>query len=159
MPFSLRFPIALVLLIVCLATPASADFHAGMDAYNRGNYATVLSELRPLAEQGDTISQCTLGVLYANGHGVPQDFVQARQWFEQAAAQGSARAQVHLGVLYTEGRGMPQDFVQVHKWYNLAAANGEKVGGERRDALLKQMTPAKIFKAQRLVREWNSKTL
>ncbi len=86
MPIFLRFPLALVLSIACLATPTSADFRAGMDAYNRGNYATALSELRPLAEQGDTISQYTLGVLYANGHGVPQDFVQARQWLEQAAA-------------------------------------------------------------------------
>jgi len=193
MPFSLRFPIALVLLIVCLATPASADFQAGMDAYNRGNYATALSELRPLAEQGDVISQYTLGALYANGYGVPQDYIQARkwytqaavqryaiaqvhlgvlyeegrgvpqdyiqarQWYTQAAVQGYAIAQVHLGVLYAEGRGVPQNFVQAHKWYNLAAANGEKVGGERRDALAKQMTPAQIFKAQRLVREWNSK--
>ena len=109
------------------------------------------------AVQRYAIAQVHLGVLYEEGRGVPQDYIQARQWYTQAAVQGYAIAQVHLGVLYAEGRGVPQNFVQAHKWYNLAAANGEKVGGERRDALAKQMTPAQIFKAQRLVREWNSK--
>ena len=33
---ALRFPIALVLLIVCHATPTWADFKAGVDADNRG---------------------------------------------------------------------------------------------------------------------------
>ena len=44
MPISLRFPIALVLSIICLATPAWADYRAGMDAYLRGDYATALRE-------------------------------------------------------------------------------------------------------------------
>ena len=52
MPIALRFPIALVLLIVCLATPTWADFQAGVEAYDRDDYATALSEWRPLAEKG-----------------------------------------------------------------------------------------------------------
>ena len=50
-PIALRFPVALVLLIACLTTPAWADFETGMDAYQRGNYATALGEWRPLAEE------------------------------------------------------------------------------------------------------------
>ncbi len=38
MPISLRFPIALALFIVCLISPAWADFKAGPDAFNRGDY-------------------------------------------------------------------------------------------------------------------------
>ncbi|MDO8355526.1 MAG: hypothetical protein Q7U76_03955 [Nitrospirota bacterium] len=45
---SLRFPIALVLLILCLAVPAWADFQAALDAYNHGDYATALSEVLPV---------------------------------------------------------------------------------------------------------------
>ena len=52
MPISLRFPIALVLSIVCLAMPTWADFQAGLEAYNRGDYMTALREFRPLADQG-----------------------------------------------------------------------------------------------------------
>jgi TPR repeat protein len=80
-----------------------ADFKTGMDAYNRGDYATVLNELHPLAEQGDANAQNNLGVLYYNGEGVPQDYVQARQWFEKAAVQGDANAQNSLGLLYHNG--------------------------------------------------------
>ena len=107
MPFTFRFPIALVLSIVCLAVPAWADYLAGVDAYLRGNYATALSELRPLAEQGDADAQYNLGLMYDKGYGVPQDYGQARQWYEKAAAQGKTNAQYNLGVLYVNGHGVP----------------------------------------------------
>jgi TPR repeat protein len=77
---ALRFPIALVLSVICLAASAWADYQAGVDAYNSGNYATALREWRPLAEQGDPRAQFPLGSLYENGNGVPRDFVKARQW-------------------------------------------------------------------------------
>ncbi len=83
-----------------------------------------------------------------------QDYYQARKWYKQAAAQGNAQAQLNLGLLYHRGNGVPQDFVQAHKWYDLAGANGNKDAASFRDALAKQMTPAQIAKAQRLVREW-----
>jgi hypothetical protein len=94
---SLRFPIALVLSIICLAAPAWADYEAGLGAYERGDYATALREWRPLAEQGIADAQFNLGQLYANGQGVPQDYVRARQWYEKAAVQGEVLAQFNLG--------------------------------------------------------------
>jgi TPR repeat protein len=118
MPIALRFPIALVLSIVCLTTPAWADFQAGMDAYDRKDYATALREWQPLAEQGN------------------------------------AHAQNYLGVLCDKGHGVPQDYVQAHKWYNLAAANGNKDAATLRDELAILMTPAQIYEAQKLAREW-----
>ncbi|MCX5727856.1 MAG: sel1 repeat family protein, partial [Nitrospirae bacterium] len=80
-PMPLRFPITLVLSLVCLVVPAWADYQAGMDANNRGDYASALREWRPLAEQGDAAAQYNLGVLYEKGRGVPQDYTQARQWW------------------------------------------------------------------------------
>ena len=53
---SLRFPVALVLSTVCLATPAWADFKAGEKAYDRGDYATALREWQPLAKQGQAVA-------------------------------------------------------------------------------------------------------
>ncbi len=154
MPISLRFSIALVLSIVCLAVPAWADYLAGVDAYLRGNYATALSELRPLAEQGNADAQYNLGLMYDKGYGVPQDYGQARQWYEKAAAQGKTNAQYNLGVLYHNGHCVPKNLVQAHKWFNLSAANGDKVGAVTRDALAIRMTRAQIDEAQRLAREW-----
>jgi hypothetical protein len=117
----LRFPIALVLSLVSLVVPAWADYQAGMAANNRGDYATALHEWRPLAEKGHAAAQYSLGLLYANGQGVPKDDTQARQWYEKAAAQGRADAQVNLGILYDYGRGVPQDFKKAVYWYRLSA--------------------------------------
>ena len=62
----------------------------------------------PLAQQGDARAQFLLGSLYAQGHGVPQDYNAAAQWFRQAAEQGHVGAQFNLGVRYHEGRGVPR---------------------------------------------------
>src|SRR6267143_2569067 len=103
-PMSRRFAIALVLSFVCLAVPAWADFQAGMDANNRGDYATALREWRPLAEQGDVLAQYNLGILYFNGGGVPKDYQQALRWFRLAADQGEALAQTKIAIMYDDGQ-------------------------------------------------------
>jgi len=122
---SLRFTITFVLSIICLTVPAWADFQAGMDATIRGDYAAALREWRPLAEQGDALAQYNLGMLYRKGRGVPQDDVQARQWYAKAAAQGQAKAQFNLGTLYFNGEGVPKDYPQALRWFRLAADQGE----------------------------------
>jgi uncharacterized protein len=121
---SLRFPITLVLSIVCLVVPALADYKAGEDAYNRGDYATAVHEWRPLAELGIAPAQFNLGLLYANGQGVPQDYVQARQWYEKAAIQGDALAQLNLGIIYGNGKGVPEDYQLALYWFRLSVNQG-----------------------------------
>ncbi len=44
------------------------------------------------AEQDHPIAMLYLGVMYAEGRGVPQDYVRAHMWFSLAAAQGVQRA-------------------------------------------------------------------
>ena len=83
-----------------------------------------ISDLRRKAEQGDAETQNNLGMLYYEGHGVTQDYVMARQWWEQAAAQGNAAAQFNLGVLYKKGQGVPQNNATARKWFEKAAAQG-----------------------------------
>ncbi len=65
--------VMLALVVVLVAAPAWADFKTGMEAYERGAYATALKEWRPLAEQGDALAQGLLGLMYAKGQGVPPD--------------------------------------------------------------------------------------
>ena len=57
-----------------VATPTWADFQAGVDEHNRGDYDTALAEFRPLAEQEDVWTQNRLGIMYEKGQGVPQDY-------------------------------------------------------------------------------------
>ena len=121
----IKFPITLLLSIVCLALPAWADFQAGLTAHDREDYATAMREWQPLAEQGDAPAQYHLGMLYHKGRGVPQDDVQARKWYAKAAAQGLAKAQFGLGTLYFNGEGGAKDYQQALRWFRLAANQGE----------------------------------
>ena len=123
--------LAFVLSLVCLATPAWSDYKAGVDAYKRSDYATALREWQPLAKLGHAVAQYNLGLLYANGQGVPKDDAQARQWYEKAAVQGHADAQVNLGSLYDYGRGVPQDFKMAVKWYRRSADQGNDLAQRR----------------------------
>lgn len=41
------------------------------------------------AEQGDSDGQLFLAAFYRDGHGVPQDYVQAYMWFNLAASHNS----------------------------------------------------------------------
>jgi TPR repeat protein len=86
--------------------------------------AADVQTLRTRAAQGNAGGQVRLGLLYAEGRGVPKDYVQARQWYEKAAAQGDAMGQFALGLVYAEGRGATKDYVQAAQWYEKAAAQG-----------------------------------
>ncbi len=86
-PFIRRY-LTLVLLLASIGI-SHADFLAGMTAYLRQDYATVLREFRPLAEQGDTSAQYNLGIMYGKGQGVPQDNIRAHIWANLAASNGA----------------------------------------------------------------------
>jgi hypothetical protein len=105
-----------------LATPAWAGFQQGWSAYYRGEYATALRELRPVAEQGHPAAQINLGIMYEEGQGVTQDYAEALKWFQRAARQDYAEGQFKLGEAYAAGKGVPQDYGQAIKWYEKAAA-------------------------------------
>lgn len=86
--------------------------------------AAYVQTLRTQAAQGRAEAQFYLGMLYHFGFGMPEDYIQARQWYEIAAGQGLAKAQFYLGTLYHFGDGVPQDYAQAAKWFEKAAAQG-----------------------------------
>ncbi len=116
--------LTLTLLLGSVGTSWGADFYKGVDAAQSGDFATALREFRPLAEQGIARAQHNLGVMYANGEGVPQDDKTALKWYTLAAEQGFANAQTILGAMYANGEGVPQDDKSAHMWGNIAASNG-----------------------------------
>jgi len=118
-----RLSVALV-FFAWFVTPASADLDAGMAAYGRGDYATALREFSPPAEKGDGFAQFSLGILYAEGQGVPQDYQEAIHWYRLAAEQGYDLAQYSLGLLYAKGQGVPRNYQEAIRWYRLAAEQG-----------------------------------
>jgi hypothetical protein len=132
-------------------TAVAGPLGDGIEAVDRGDYATALRLLQPLAEKGDPDAQINLGNMYFDGNGVPQDNAESVKWYLLAAGQGSADAQIALGFLYEYGEAVPQDYVQAHKWFDLAGS------GLYRDTLAAKMTPAQIAEAQKLASEWRPK--
>ena len=102
----------------------AGPFEDAQAADQKGDYATELQILRPLAEQGNALAQLGLGVMYANGQGVPQDYAQAVVWYRKAAEQGDADAQTIVGLMYVNGHGVSQDYAQAVIWYRKAADQG-----------------------------------
>lgn len=76
--------------------------------------------LQKSAEVGIATAQFKLGLLYANGHGVPQDAVEAVKWYRKAAEQNHAAAQFNLGGCYSDGQGVPKDEVEAVNWFRKA---------------------------------------
>ena len=71
------------------------------------------------------LTRPNLGAIYEHGLGVPQDYLQAADWYRKAAEKGFAEAQYGLGFLYLNGYGVPKDFNQATTWMLKAAEQGE----------------------------------
>ncbi len=123
-----RIVVVLVLALALSAPVLAADYQAGLEAFQRDDYATALKELRPLAEQGNAEAQDLLGRMYSGGFGVTRDEAEAMKWYRLAAEQGNASGQVSLGSAYDFGWGVSQDYAEAVKWYRLAAEQGDARG-------------------------------
>ena len=102
----------------------SADYEKGETAYQNGDYATALSELKPLANQGYDRAQFRLGWMYDMGYGVSEDDKHAVKWYTLAAEQGHDGAQNNLAMMYANGLSGSVDYKTAVKWYTLAAEQG-----------------------------------
>ncbi len=108
-----------------LISLASADFDAGIAAYQANDLPLAYREFREAAEAGHMDSQFNLGLMYEKGIGVEQDETEAVAWYTRAAEQGSAFAQYNLAVLYENGRGAEVDFAKANQWYRKASVQGD----------------------------------
>ena len=80
---------------------------------------------RKAADQGHAGAQNNLGVMYRDGQGVKQDYVQAHKWLNLAAAR-----------------------------YPASESENRDKSVKNRDLIAAKMTPAQIAEAQKLAREW-----
>jgi len=133
------------------------------------------------SEQGYAKAQTSLGWMYQNGKEVPQNDKTAVNFYKLAAEQGDTGAQYNLGEMYKDGKGFTQNYKLAVKWYKLAGAyselswmyqNGFGVPKDikmewvyahltnldgatmrRIQSLEKEMTPAQLKEAKRLLEE------
>lgn len=163
--FKLAVSRAAVAAWLTLATVAgiagAGPLEDAASAHERGDDATAVRLLRPLAEEGNAFAQFALGFIYDTANGIPQDDAEAAKWYRKAADQGVAGAQYNLGAMYADGHGVPPDYVEAYKWLSVAASRFPALQKENRDDAVKmrdlvatKMTPSQISEAQRLAREW-----
>ncbi len=127
--------IGVTLIIFSVAAPAWADYQAGVDAYQSGDFKTAMAEWLPLAEEGDATAQNSVGALYDHGLGVDESDSDAAHWYSLAADQGLPLAMRNLAGMYAGGYGVPFDKDQAIYWYDKAAAAGDEQAVKRLAAL------------------------
>ena len=108
------------------------------------------------ALNGNADAQYNLGIMYASGLGVTQDYNEAVKWFRLSSGQGNAQAQDIYGLMYASGRGVTQDYVRAHMWLNISASSGNTLAESNRDKVAKKMTQTQIEKAQEMARRCQS---
>ena len=80
--------------------------------------------LRAAANKGDPGAAFEIGIRYAEGRGVAQDYTTAAKWYERAAQGGIVPATFRLGTLYEKGLGLKKDIDTARRYYLDAAEKG-----------------------------------
>jgi localization factor PodJL len=80
--------------------------------------------LRIAAANGDPTAEYEIGVRFAEGRSVTQNFEEAARWLDRAARAGIVPAQFRLGSLYEKGLGLKKDIEAARKLYIVAAEKG-----------------------------------
>lgn len=128
----------------------------------RGRGDGLEKRLIEAAEQGDAVSQCNLGMLYANGvddngYAVKGSRPQAVRWLLAAAEQGLPRAQIKLAEVYADGPDIRGSHTTACGWFLLASMglhgvhlHNARSGYER---IASHLTQAQIAAAKRFARD------
>jgi TPR repeat protein len=126
----------------------------GFAAFERGDYASALKFWKPLAEQGDSLSQTLIGAMYHYGKGVRQNDAEAVKWLNRAAERGNARGQTLLGLLYAMGKGVERNSVSAYMWLDIAATWNIEEALSGRDRIAREMATNEIIEAVLLAHKW-----
>jgi hypothetical protein len=116
----------LIVTLAAVAWPAAAfdrnaEWEKGVAAFSAGDFESAWFRFFGLARAGDVESQFNIGQMYRLGRGIQRDVMEAKRWYERAAAMGYAPAQYQLGVLWERGDGVPPDLIEARGWFARAA--------------------------------------
>ncbi|MEL6523294.1 MAG: tetratricopeptide repeat protein [Pseudomonadota bacterium] len=144
-----------VVYLTLAATPTFADIEAARDLMETGKFEAAREALWPAARSGNADAEELIGVLYALGLGVEQDYVRAFEWYLRSSLKGHPGAQSGVGWYYETGLGMPApDLVRAYMWYGLSAIGGDPDAAISLEEVQKKMTAEQIEKAQILIDDY-----
>jgi TPR repeat protein len=107
--------------------------------------------LKKAADNGNAEAMYLLGICYARGKKVEQDFTAAAKWFHEASRKGHAAATTSLGFLYARGRGVRLDQKLAFKHLSEGQARGDPTAADLLVKLRQQMSPPMLKEAERMV--------
>ncbi|MBF0282914.1 MAG: sel1 repeat family protein [Magnetococcales bacterium] len=119
-----RWMLTGLILAAGAAIAMAGPMENARQAFQQGDNARGVAELRKAAEAGDANAQLSLGNWFAFGQGAAKDPVEAAQWFRMAADRGLPAAQNALGGLYFNGQGVSRNLSEAAKWFRKAAMQG-----------------------------------
>lgn len=145
------------LFLVCLAIPAFAELEEARDLMEDGRFEEARAQLLPAARSGNAEAEELIGVMYALGLGVEQDYERAFEWYLRSSMKGHAGAQSGIGWYYEVGLGMPApDLTRAYMWYSLSTIGGDPDAAISLEEVVKKMTPEQIEKAHILIEDYKS---
>lgn len=116
--------LAIIVMGVSAVQAQSGTTLEGMQAYNRGDFTTAYRLLRQAADGGDPEAQVNLGYLYARGHGVRVNQMEALHLYELSAKGGSSEGMNAIGYKYLFATGVPKDSGRAAFWFCEAVMRG-----------------------------------
>ena len=145
----------IVAIFATLASPASADLEIARDLMEAGQFEKAREELWPAARSGNAEAEELIGVMYALGLGVEQDYERAFEWYLRSAMKGHPGAQSGVGWYYEVGLGMPEiDLVRAYLWYALSTVGGDPDAAISIEEVIKKMTAEEVARAQVLLDDY-----
>ena len=104
-------------------TPQEA-LDKAFDAENDKKFADAIHWYRLAADAGNGDAMNYLGLKFADGKGVKQDYGEAMRWYKKAADAGNTDAMANIGQLYQNANGVDMNCDQAMSWYRKSADAG-----------------------------------
>ena len=146
---------AILTVLVGMASPLSAEIEEARDMMEAGQFEEARKALWPAARSGNADAEELIGIMYALGLGVEQDYERAFEWYLRSSMKGHPGAQSGVGWYYEVGLGMPEpDLVRAYMWYNLSAIGGDPDAAISLEEVVKKMTQEEIDRALVLVDDY-----
>ena len=137
-------------LSLAMTQPAVAEIEHARDLMEANRFEEAYRELWPAARSGNADAEELIGVMYAMGLGVEQDYRRAFEWYLRSSMKGHPGAQSGIGWYYDLGLGMPApDLVRVvlrlqrvhsvvcgHRWATALRPSLSRARAARRQAEL-----------------------
>ena len=107
------------------SSAADADFHKGVAAEQKGDYAGAMALYSKAAKAGSAFAVTNLGIMCLQGHGTTKNEAEAVKMFRKSAAAGEPAGLYNLGYVTEHGIGTATDEAQSVKYYRQSADGGD----------------------------------